>query len=215
MCDVMIITIDGYDGTGKTTLAKLLADHYGFIYLYKPIIKMFQHQTGCSFEEADELVKNMENTFFSSLSKNQIVEFYCNALIWLKNFENKTNIILDRGILTIFAVLGYPETEETFLRFIKNGAFFDMSIYLTADDEERIKRIYMNDPNDPDLKYPTKWRENNLEEFASCMELNYYKIDTNCKTPSQIFEEAVNIIDRKIEHEKDGTFILRKNRKEQ
>ena len=188
----MIITIDGYDGTGKTTLAKSLAYKYGFRYVEKPVIRMVQQKNKISYEEAGELVKRIESRFFSDSVNNRIhiANFYCNALMWLKQFENKCNIILDRGILTTYAVIGYPETEGIFDQYLRKGAFFNASIYLTADDEERVRRIYKNDPNDPDLKYPTKWRENNLEEFASKRCLNYYKIDTDSKTPQQVFEQA-------------------------
>lgn len=192
MYDIMVITIDGYDGTGKTTLAKALADKYNFLYVEKPIIKMAQQKNKISYEEAEILVKSIENRLFSDTVNNrkQIANFYCNALSWLRQFENKCNIILDRGMLTTYAVIGYSETQAIFDEYIKRGAFFTASIYLTADDEERVRRIYKRDPNDPDLKYPIRWRENNLEEFASRRGLNYCKIDTNNKTLKQVFEQA-------------------------
>lgn len=201
----MIITIDGYDGTGKTTLAKSLADKYDFLYVEKPIIKMAQQKNKISYEEADKLVKIIEGRLFSNPIKNkmQIANFYCNALMWLKQFGNKCNIVLDRGILTTYAVIGYPETEDIFDKYVKKGAFLDASIYLTADDEERVRRIYKNNPNDPDLKYPTKWRENNLEEFASRRGLNYYKIDTNNKTPEEVFKQAESFFNKQINRTKE------------
>lgn len=204
----MIITIDGYDGTGKTTLAKCLADKYDFLYVEKPIIKMAQQKNKISYEEADRLVTRIESRLFADPVNNRrhIANFYCNALMWLKQFEDRCNIILDRGILTTYAVIGYPETEEIFDQYVRKGAFFDASIYLTADDEERVRRIYKNDPNDPDLKYPTKWRENNLEEFASRRGLNYYKIDTNNKTPEQVFKQADAFFYKQINHIKDDDY---------
>lgn len=201
----MIITIDGYDGTGKTTLAKHLADKYDFLYVEKPIIKMAQQKNEISYEEADKLIKRIESRLFSDTVNNrkQIANFYCNALIWLKQFKDKCNIILDRGILTTYAVIGYPETEEIFDQYVRKGAFFDASIYLTADDKERVRRIYKNDPNDPDLKHPVKWRENNLEEFASIRSLNYCKIDTNNKTPEQVFKQAEIFFNKQINRAKE------------
>lgn len=196
----MIITIDGYDGTGKTTLAKALAEKYDFLYLDKPAIRMVAHQYKISFEDAAQFVGAFEKKLFTnSASKHkQITKFYGTALLWLKQFEKQSNIILDRGLLTTYAIVGDLETEELFEEYVKNGAFFSGSIYLTADDEERVRRIYENDPNDPDLNYPTKWRENNLEDFASSRHLNYYKIDTNHKTPTQVFEEASKFLTRQL-----------------
>ena len=195
----MIISIDGYDGTGKTTLAKKLAEHYGFLYLDKPVIAMVQHQKKCSYEEATQIVKGYEKELYAHCSKAQIACFYNRAFVWLKNFSKNHNIILDRGILTTYAVVGYPETEALFDHFLKAGAFLQGSIYLTADDEERVRRIYKNDPNDIDLKHPTKWHENNLEEYATERGLNFYKIKTDGKTPDEILQEAIHFIDNLIE----------------
>lgn len=194
----MIIAIDGYDGTGKTTLAKNLISKYGFIYLDKLVVKKCQYENKCSLQEAIEVIKNIEKKLFTNASNLQIAKFYCDALLWLKNFEKSYDIILDRGILTTYAVCGDSETEELFKYYVKNGAFFDASIYLIANDEERRRRIYKRNPNDPDLKYPTKWRDNNLEEFASGLNLNYYKIDTNNKTPEDVLQEAIIFLDKEI-----------------
>ncbi len=193
----MIISIDGYDGTGKTTLAKKLADHYGFIYLDKPIITMVQYQKNCSYKEAEQLVKGYEKDLKETgATKNQVACFYNRALVWLNQFSINHNIILDRGLLTMYAVIGCPETEAIFDYFIKAGAFLQGSIYLTAKDEERVKRIYQNDPNDPDLKYPVKWHENNLEEYATERGLNFHKIETDNKTPDEILAEAIDYVDK-------------------
>lgn len=191
----MIITIDGYDGTGKTTLAKSLAERYNYIYLDKPFIRKYQHEHNCSFEEANENIKRIETKLFSSSPKTEIAQFYCETLAWLATFKENYNIILDRGLLTTYAVVGEKQTEEIFKHYIELGAFLDASIYLVADDKERVRRIYANDPNDPDLKYPIMWRENNLEEFASKMNLNYYRIDTNNKKVEQVLEQAIIIFD--------------------
>ena len=79
--------------------------------------------------------------------------------------------------------------------YLNKGAFLNGSIYLTAKDETRIKRIFANNPNDPDLKFPLKWRENNLEEYANSRKLNYFKINTEGIIPDEIFEKSILIFD--------------------
>ena len=197
----MIITIDGYDGTGKTTLAKNIANKYGFFYLDKPVIKMTQCQKNISRNDATKLVENVEHELFSNTLNNRkkIAKYYCNTLLWLSAYKNDIDIILDRGLLTTYAIVGDSETESIFDQYISSGAFLDGSIYLTATDDERIRRIYTNDPNDPDLKFPPKWRENNLEEYATSRNLNYYKINTDCKTPQEVFKQATIFLDNQIE----------------
>lgn len=60
----MIITIDGYDGTGKTTLSKKLAEQYDFIYLDKPFIKKYQIEHNCSYEQAIYRTRFIEKNYF-------------------------------------------------------------------------------------------------------------------------------------------------------
>lgn len=192
----MIICIDGYDGTGKTTLAKKLANKYNFTYLERPAVKMVQEKKNCSYEEARSMVQKIEKQLFATGTKAEIASFYLSVFVWLRKYSKEKNIVLDRGLLTTYAVVGFPETEAVFDDFIRKGAFLDGSIYLTADDEVRVKRIFAKNPNDPDLNFPKKWHENNLEEYATERHLNYTKIDTTYLTPDQVFEQADKIFQK-------------------
>ena len=200
----MIVTVDGYDGTGKTTLAKKLATRYNLTYLEKPIIRMFQMQNHCTYEEATRLVEQRVSGMHEHSGNEEKVRFYCEAFIWLKSFERECNIVLDRGILTTYAVYGDCNTEDIFDYYISKGAFFDISFYLVANDEERRRRILQRDPNDPDLKRPIKWHANNLEEFALSRRLNFHKIDTNVTTTAQVYDEAVKILEGYIGEQRDS-----------
>ena len=200
----MIISIDGYDGTGKTTLAKSLAKKFNFTYLEKPAILMLKEKYLCSYEEAEIILQEIEKKLFSSKDKVKIAKFYCETLVWLKKYSNSRNIILDRGFLTTYAVIGYPETELIFDDCIKQGGFFDGSIYLTANDETRVKRIFERNPTDPDLKRPVKWHENNLEEYATSRHLNYIKINTENLNPNQVLQKAINIVQNFISNLKNN-----------
>lgn len=189
----MIIAIDGYDGTGKTILAKRLASEFGFIYIEKPLDYMIQSKYHCSLSQARHISAQLNDQIFKTNNKQTIAKFYCDVLLWLKKYEKKSNIVLDRGFLSTYAVVGFPETKKIFEEYLDRGIFFDSSIYLKATDEERIRRIRERDPNDPDLKYPTKWHKNDLEEFACSKHLNFHIIDTNNKSPDQVYYEAKSI----------------------
>lgn len=195
----MIITVDGYDGTGKTTLARNIEKLKKFHYIEKPFILKFQDENNCTYEEAKQATEIIEKKLFSQTNKDEIIKYYADALIWLKKLQNERNIVLDRGILTLYAVVGEKKNFRLFKDYINEGAFFDCSIYLTANDLERRKRIYKNDPNDPDLKYPIEWRKNDLEEFANNQKLDYFKIITDGKTPDEVAKIANNFLDEKIE----------------
>lgn len=200
----MILTIDGYDGTGKTTLAKGLCSKLDYIYLDKPFIIKHMCDNNCSYIDAKKETGLIEKQLFHNGDKREIAKYYLESLKWLSSFIKDSDVILDRGLLTTYAVVGNDETKEIFIDYINSGAFFDGSIYLIADDLERVNRIYLNDPNDPDLKYPVKWRDNDLEEFADIMNLNYYKIDTNNRTKEEVLDMSLDIINnnyvKKLEH---------------
>ena len=194
----MIVTIDGYDGTGKTTLAKKIAKEREYIYIEKPFILKYQYEHGCSYKEAKEKTTEIEKKLFENNIKERIIDYYCDGILWIKNIVDRGNIVLDRGILTVYAVCGKRENEQEFIKYLNQGIAFDCSIYLTADDMERRRRIFLNDPNDSDLKYPIKWRENNLEEFADKTNICYYKIRTDGLTKDEVLDKALEFLDKKL-----------------
>lgn len=214
----MIITVDGYDGTGKTTLAKNIAKGYGFLYVDKPIIRMYQYLYKCDYDTAAALLKSNEKKLYSIEDKVEraraCVKFYTEPMLWLRDIvennpnallkimdeplipEGQTlNVVMDRGILTTYAVVGDENTKDLFDYYIAKGAAMDGSIYLTADDYERVRRIYERDPSDPDLKRDPVWRKNDLLEYAEEKGISPAIIPTDGKTTEQVFDDAKQILD--------------------
>lgn len=196
----MVITVDGYDGTGKSTLAENIKKRYGFEHIEKPFIKMWQDLYGYSEEE----IVAFEGQLWKKGDKRDLVRFYLEGILWMQEYGKTHNVVLDRGVLTTYAVLGNEDTADVFDEYIARGAFHEASIYLVASDLERRRRIYENDPNDPDLRYPIEWRKNDLIEYADSRKLNYFKVDTNGRGPDQVFEAAIPILDKIIYKEKGG-----------
>ncbi len=192
---MMILTIDGYDGTGKTTLAKNISNNYGFNYIEKPFIKKIEIENDLPYDDALIYSNELESKMYKEKDVDKLISFYCEAIYWLSKYFKNEDIILDRGILTTYAVFGTKENASLFKKYIDMGAFHDGSLYLKADDYERRRRIYERDPFDKDLKYPIKWRDNDLEDFAKENNLNYQVIITDSKTTDEVFEEAKGKID--------------------
>lgn len=74
-----IVTVDGPAGSGKSTIAKIIAEKYGFTYLdtgamYR-MIALYVLENGINLENSEEILKMLENT------KLDIVEnrFYLNG----------------------------------------------------------------------------------------------------------------------------------------
>ena len=207
----MIITIDGYDGTGKTSLAKKIAKEKNYTYIEKPFILKYSIEHDCSMKEAKEATSLIEKKLYEQGDKQKLIDFYCDGILWLEKIKDNTNIVLDRGVLTTYAVFGNKETEGEFIKYLNRGIAFDLSIYLTADDIERRKRIMDNDPLDPDLKYPIKWRKNNLEEFANEQGINYLKIETDGLSKEEVAQKALDMLSETLEppHQKKLNKIRR------
>jgi len=200
----MVITVDGYDGTGKTTLAKNIAKRYGFTYLEKPVIRMVAVQKGCDLAEAEQIVKEQEHSLWKSNDKHKIAEYYCEAYRFVRELGKHYDIVMDRGLLTLYAIIGDDETKDAFDKYIEEGLFYEGSVYLTATDENRIERIRRRNPNDPDLKRP-HWRDNDLEEYADSRHLNYFTVATDDRTPDEVFEEAIKFLDPLLLNRNDRT----------
>lgn len=190
----MVITVDGYDGTGKTTLAKNIAKRYGFTYLEKPVIRMIAVQKGCDLEEAEKIVQQQEGVLWKSKDKHKIAEYYCEAYRFVRELGKTCDIVMDRGLLTLYAIVGDDETKDAFDKYIQEGLFYEGSVYLTATDETRIDRIRRRNPNDPDLKRP-HWRDNDLQEYADSRHLNYFTVATDERNTDEVFEEAIKFLD--------------------
>lgn len=162
-------------------------------------------------KEAKDATASIEKKLYKKGDKQKLIDFYCEGILCLKKIKDNTKIVLDRGVLTTYAVFGGEGTQEEFIKYLNQGIAFDLSIYLTANDMERRKRIFFNDPLDPDLKYPIKWRKNNLEEFANEQGINYFKIETDGLSKEEVAQKALDIISEMFEprHQKKLNKIRR------
>ena len=146
----MIITIDGLDGSGKSSLAKNLAQRLNFNYIDKPIYQLF------GVFGDDNILYNpiyqMQDAVYNKTNSDKLkVWFTGMSLLYIKEVLNKQNIIIDRGLLSCYAFNGNSSSEQVFDLLIKFGVWFDMSIFLYVSPEVRKQRLIKRNPNDPDL----------------------------------------------------------------
>lgn len=188
----MIISVDGADGVGKTSLAKKLSQALGFEFVGHPLWAMLKIKSKDS--KKYKFAHRVQRAIFRFKESSKLVsEVFCNLLLRFKNKNRNRNIVLDRGFLSTLIYNLSPKTIKIFDRYVKRGADFDVNILLTCSKEERIERIEKRDKHDLDLKFKKVY---NLDadltaEYAKSRNLNCIVIDTTKKTEQQVFEEAL------------------------
>lgn len=182
----MIISIEGVDGVGKTSISKKLAEILKYKYIDKPL-------------------KHYLNDDIYFLVKNTIKSFndrYLIALFYILNFSvglkegNEKNVILDRGVLSNLVWIADDNIIKIVKTFLDNFIKPDLTFILTLNENELEKRLKTRSINDKDLfkcKYFSKMQIK-LISIANLLELNYFIINRNKLN----IEQTVNIILNKL-----------------
>ena len=189
----MIISVDGADGVGKTSLAKKLAQALNFEFVGHPLWAMLKIKSKDS--KRYKFAHRVQRAIFRFKESSKIVsEVFCNLLLRFKNKNKNRNIVLDRGFLSALIYNLSPKTIKIFDRYVKRGADFDVNILLTCSKAERIERIEKRDKNDLDLKFKKVYNLDSdpTAEYAKSRNLNCIVIDTTEKTEQQVFGEALS-----------------------
>ena len=196
----MIITIDGADGCGKTTLADLLCQRYNFIHIRKPIDDILHVKNQHSIRAG--LSRFIQHLIYDVNRNEKLkVKFNSSLLVHFKNALKNKDAIIERGPLSCYLFNGREDTESTFKKYIQKwGINFDLCIYLKASKNVRIERLKKRNPNDNDFLTDKILRLNDNEEntlnFAKNNNFNIKIIDTDSLNIQEVFFEACKIIDK-------------------
>ena len=195
----MIVTIDGLDGAGKSTLAARLAKELNFEYVDKPIYELF----GVKGDDNHlyNQIYEMQDLIYNKTNSNVLKSWFTGlSLLHIKECMSERNIIIDRGLLSAYAFNGDESSLLVFETLLKLGVWFDESILVTVSNEERIKRLKNRDPNDADLSLNKilDLRYDSIQNFLKMHpELPILIIDTDHKTKEEVFEIALEEIQKR------------------
>ena len=193
----MIITIDGLDGSGKTTLSKRLAEELNYEYIDKPLYKLFGYDG--NNEELYNLLCQLQKKVYDENDSNPFKSYFTGtSLFYIKTILEDENLIIDRGLLSAYAFNGDEKSDPIFDLLIKYGLFFDLSILLTLSAEKRMERLKKRNINDPDLlnHKVLELNYNSIHEFIRTHpDLPIVTIDTNDKNEDEVFDESLKYID--------------------
>ncbi len=189
----MHIAIEGMDGVGKTSVAKILSARLGFRLVEKPMHLLLDEQG------------NMENYFqcrnyINAQTENDALRawFYgLGNLLLCHHFKNE-HVITDRHLLSNYYWCGGPDTEDIFKCLVSITGNPDHTILLYASAEEGARRIKKRNPKDPDI-FKTKLYSDSrvkMEDFLKRYKMPYIAIDTTELRPEEVVEVIMQWLQR-------------------
>lgn len=184
----MIISIEGMDGVGKTTVAKRIEKDLNYKYIKNPIKELLEIDDAEFLRISEKIFNNSDykiKTWYSALGDIYALEKYRNE-----------NIIMDRHILLNYFFNGDKITEDIFKVQVNIFGKPDLTIVLVASPETRIKRIIGRNPNDPDLldERIRKYGYDKMIEFLKRYNYNYAIVDTEKLSKEQVLEKCKKLI---------------------
>ena len=141
----MHIAVEGFDGVGKSTAAKKLAQVTGFLLVEKPLHFLFDEEGDREYIRIRDAVNKSKNQKFTGW-------FYGLGNIYLYEKFKGQNIITDRHILSNYCWSGAPETDYIFDAIYKTVGAPDFTFLISADPEVIERRMKKRNPNDSDLR---------------------------------------------------------------
>lgn len=191
----MKIVIDGMDGVGKSTIARILADKYGYEYIDRPIQRMFGFKD-INDEESRKFEERLNNIFNR---ENSIIKAWLTGLgnIYSLASPEKENIIIDRNILSNYFWNGTNENEGIYKSIMQVTGIPEVTIVLYASVKTRIERIKERDKTDIDLEDPDVYKDGyeKMSMFLRKHKIPYIAINTENKN----IDEVISEIESKVE----------------
>jgi thymidylate kinase len=186
------ISIEGFDGIGKTTAATLLAKRLGFTFVEKPLKYLFDPNGG---DREYLRIRNFMNEV-SPHNRPLSACFYGLGNMYLYEKFKGQNIITDRHILSNYAWSGSDESKELFDTIVHILGAPDYTFIVYGDEETIYKRLKSRDENDSDLAKIKKSKliYEKMEYFAKEHQMPYLLIDTKTKTPVETVETMLETL---------------------
>lgn len=188
----MRIAVEGMDGSGKTTLSKILANGLGYEYVHKPFKFLFE-----TLNIDESQLKNLEWKLYETEDEALLTLFYGLGLLYGTRCNLNKNIIYDRHFVSNYYWHGNMETMPLHQELIKLCGEPDLTVLLKASVSTRMNRIHHRNCQDKDLSNCAMYDDgyDKMEQFLQNSGFDYIVIDTDYLSP----EEIADIVIKNIE----------------
>ena len=178
------LSIEGFDGVGKTTTARLVADKLGYLFIEKPLHELFDE--GDSFEEYIRIrdkVNASPDRDFTSL-------FYGLGSVYMYGKHRDENIVTDRHLCSNYAWSGTYYNMDVYDFLIEKLDKPTLTIILHAKPKTIQKRLQGRDAHDNDLRKVQKSPliYSKMERFCKEKSFETLCIETDGLSPEAIAE---------------------------
>ena len=191
------ISIEGFDGVGKTTICNLLSEKLGYEFIEKPLKYLFDVEG-----EQKEYIRIRDYINQESCNNRPLSAiFYGFGNVFLYHKFKDKNIITDRHILSNYA-WSFDESSEMVYELLFDLLGEPSQTFILKGSKEIIReRLIKRDHIDSDLKKINLVDVvyDKMIQCAKKFNMHYHIIDTDHKSPQIIVEEILRIIEAKNE----------------
>ena len=180
----MLVSIEGMDGVGKTTISKNVSAKLNLTFIEKPLKRLLLIDR----EQSKEITENLYNNY----STNMQALYYLMGFLSVLEDSKKTDLLLDRGFLSTYYFSYDKENSFLFDMFACKYGFPDITIVLYASVDKRISRIKSRNKNDKDLEKERLYLEGYDRYFEAIKkyDIPYLIIDTE----NLSLDETTNLV---------------------
>lgn len=183
----MHIAIEGMDGVGKTSVAKLVSEKIGYQFIEKPLHLLFDEKGAMeNYIKISSYINSKDN-------KDLKAWFYGLGNIYLINQFKDKNIVTDRHLVSNYFWNSNEDNGELFKCLVNITGKPDLTILIYATPEARLQRILNRDPADPDIQEIDLYSNayDKMEKFLKCNDMNYVTIDSSELNLEEVTQEAI------------------------
>ncbi len=181
----MHIAIEGMDGVGKTTTARLLSQRLGFRLVEKPLHALFDEPGEVTnyIRYRDYINRQVDNHHLRAW-------FYGLGNLLLVHRFASEDIITDRHLVSNYFWCGGPDTEQLFECLVAMVGNPDHTFLLVTTRDEARRRLKNRSEDDPDLAKADLHvaARSKMESFLKRYRMPYTRIDSTHLSPEQVVE---------------------------
>ncbi|MDE5599953.1 MAG: AAA family ATPase [Ureaplasma sp.] len=183
------LSIEGFDGVGKTTICEYIANKHNLCFITKPFHLLIEDENKIAvYQKIAKKINQLDDTNLTSW-------FYCFSYSYA--YSLKKDIVTDRFLGSNYAWGGNNNNLSIYQESINKFGKPDITIVLYANKQELTRRIRSRDINDSNLCLLDN-SENYYEKmiyFLKTFNFNYHVVDTNNKSIEQIYDEIKLLIE--------------------